>query len=176
MMPANGDTAGSSSSQDDPAATVKKRNRPQCNLSSDKEAVFYISFSTWILVIWGLGCLLRKQIVGAYLLLQRNYMTWYAADQKTTSLSKISESWFIKLCFKEIILKAEVDYTNLSDGVILVVYKFETSTYYVYDPILLIWRSSVYSATASSLQAYTCASDSKFDCLSIHRTSFSVLS
>jgi len=34
------------------------------------------------------------------------------------------------------------------------------------------WRSSVYSATASSLQAYTRASDSKFDCLSIHHTSF----
>lgn len=33
MVPTHGDTAGPSSSQDDPAATVKKRNsnRPQCN-------------------------------------------------------------------------------------------------------------------------------------------------
>jgi hypothetical protein len=45
MAPANGDAAGPSSSQDDSVATMKKRNRPQCNLSSDKEAkiVFFIS-------------------------------------------------------------------------------------------------------------------------------------
>jgi hypothetical protein len=45
MVLANGDTAGPSSSQDDLAATMKKRNMPQCNLSlssSDKQVEFYI--------------------------------------------------------------------------------------------------------------------------------------
>lgn len=57
MVPTHGDTAGPSSSQDDPAATVKKRNsnRPQCNrispLIKKQNSVNYFFISpAWFVV------------------------------------------------------------------------------------------------------------------------------
>ena len=89
MAPANGDAAGPSSSQDGLVATMKKRNKPQCNLSSYKEGKFCFFSPSGVAVIWGLGCLLPWtgcRSLPCFLTDCHQIRTWCAANWKTAFL------------------------------------------------------------------------------------------
>ena len=92
MAPANGDAAGPSSSQDGLVATMKKRNKPQCNLSSSphiKKGNSVFLSPSGVAVIWGLGCLLPwtgRRSLPCFLTDCHQIRTWCTANWKTAFL------------------------------------------------------------------------------------------